>query len=332
LRHLKPYLLLAFLLPWASAVWAQTQYDIEIILFEHTSERAGDNERWRPEVVIPRGDRTLRFDDEGEISAPLMSETPEDFQQLAETDYRLRDERRRLDNAAAYDVLKHSAWRQPALGPEDAVAVRIRAGEPSRVRLPKRTTGPLTKPVRIEAILARARAAHGESVSQSAATEPLFATGVLPQRESALVYPVDGTVRVEVERYLHVYADLYRTAAVDWPDGELREHIQADALRATTASAGAEVDESQTPENEQEQADNGDAGEPTDLRADDADDAVVDSQSFALGTDDQKMISYPFVQQRRMRSGNLHYLDHPVMGMLVLITPYEAGDADTDDG
>lgn len=328
MRHLKPYLLLALLLSWASVAWAETQYDVEIIVFEHANDRAGDNERWRPEVAIPRRDRTLHFDDDGDTIAPLMSETPEDFRQLKEDDYRLRDERRRLENASAYNVLQHSAWRQPALDPEEAVGVRIRAGEPTRVRLPRRATGPLTQPVRIEAILARARAGHDDPVSRSAATEPLFATGVLPKRESALVYPLDGSVRVEVERYLHVYADLYRTAVVDWPDEQLREHIQADASRAAAANAGAE--ESQEQDSPQEQGDNGDDGETANLLADDANDPVIDSQTFALGPDEQKMISFPFVQQRRMRSGNLHYLDHPVIGMLVLITPHETENEDAD--
>jgi hypothetical protein len=29
---------------------------------------------------------------------------------------------------------------------------------------------------------------------------------------------------------------------------------------------------------------------------------------------------------RRMRSGELHYLDHPLMGVLVLVIPYGPGD------
>lgn len=326
MRHLKTYLLLALLLPWVTVAGAETQYDVEIILFEHASDRAGDNERWRPEVVIPRRDRTLHFDDDGETSAPLMSETPEEFRPLEEEDLRLRDERQRLENASAYDVLQHRAWRQPALDPDEAVGVRIRAGEPTRVRLPRRATGPLTQPVRIEAILARARAGHDDPVSRSAATEPLFATGVLPERESALLYPLDGSVRVEVERYLHVYANLYRSTAVDWPDDELREHIQADASRAAAANAGGDAEGSQEQDDEQGQAGNAEVGEAANLLADDSDEAVIDSQTFALGPDGQKMISFPFVQQRRMRSGNLHYLDHPVIGMLVLITPHETED------
>lgn len=34
-------------------------------------------------------------------------------------------------------------------------------------------------------------------------------------------------------------------------------------------------------------------------------------------------ILYRLTESRRMRSKELHYLDHPVMGMLVLVTPYE---------
>ncbi len=34
--------------------------------------------------------------------------------------------------------------------------------------------------------------------------------------------------------------------------------------------------------------------------------------------------NYSFKEHRRMRSRKLHYLDHPEMGMLILITPYEA--------
>lgn len=37
---------------------------------------------------------------------------------------------------------------------------------------------------------------------------------------------------------------------------------------------------------------------------------------------------YALQQQRRMRSGELHYLDHPHLGLLALITPYEPPEAE----
>lgn len=40
------------------------------------------------------------------------------------------------------------------------------------------------------------------------------------------------------------------------------------------------------------------------------------------------LLNYALNEQRRMRSRKLHYLDHPEFGMLILITPYEAQQAD----
>ena len=40
------------------------------------------------------------------------------------------------------------------------------------------------------------------------------------------------------------------------------------------------------------------------------------------------LLNYALNEQRRMRSRKLHYLDHPEFGMLILITPYEAQQAE----
>ena len=37
----------------------------------------------------------------------------------------------------------------------------------------------------------------------------------------------------------------------------------------------------------------------------------------------ERLFNYPLKQNRRLRSTELHYLDHPLIGMLVMITPYE---------
>ena len=37
----------------------------------------------------------------------------------------------------------------------------------------------------------------------------------------------------------------------------------------------------------------------------------------------EKLFNYPLRQSRRMRSTELHYFDHPLFGMLIMITPYE---------
>jgi hypothetical protein len=51
----------------------------------------------------------------------------------------------------------------------------------------------------------------------------------------------------------------------------------------------------------------------------------------ALETEYDKILNQPYVldkvvllkQKRRMRSGELHFIDHPLMGLLIKITPYE---------
>jgi len=37
----------------------------------------------------------------------------------------------------------------------------------------------------------------------------------------------------------------------------------------------------------------------------------------------ERLFNYPLKQNRRLRSTELHYFDHPLIGMLVMITPYE---------
>jgi len=45
-----------------------------------------------------------------------------------------------------------------------------------------------------------------------------------------------------------------------------------------------------------------------------------------------EFVSYPVVSERRMRSKEIHYIDHPLVGVIVLATPYniKSRDSDTD--
>ena len=48
-------------------------------------------------------------------------------------------------------------------------------------------------------------------------------------------------------------------------------------------------------------------------------------RSFEDGLRQQPLVDnrYRMQARRRMRSGELHYIDHPLMGVLIKITPYE---------
>lgn len=46
----------------------------------------------------------------------------------------------------------------------------------------------------------------------------------------------------------------------------------------------------------------------------------------------ERLFNYPVSQSRRVRSGELHFFDHPLVGVLVLITPYEKDKEESEVG
>ncbi|MDZ7748612.1 MAG: CsiV family protein [Halofilum sp. (in: g-proteobacteria)] len=294
----------------------RTFYDVEIILFENLDVRAAENEHWEPRVVVPTFEGAAAFE-RGGIREQGMVELPRGFQTLPLEQARLGDSIDRLEDSPRYRVIRHLLWRQPALEAPESVPLRFHAGEPLEVRAPEDAytevdLGPPADPAatdEAEAADAEADAeasdAEGDEESATvadmaadivggdaatAAAPPPDASG--PRMHEARVYPLDGTIRLVVSRYLHVHTDLYYTTAVDWSEA---------AASRTPADAGGD-------------------GTPRD--------ASVPPALLARGPEGRDILSYPFVQQRRMRSGVLHYLDHPVVGMLVLVTPRSEEDAD----
>lgn len=288
----------------AGPVTAQTSfYDVEVIVFEHLDTDAGETERWRPQVIVPPIAEATAFETDGPRGDHLR-ELPEGFERLASDEAELGGAVERLNDSRRYRVLRHSIWRQPAFGRDEAIALRFSAGEPTMVRIPASAypAGPIEADTSqademAAADVASERAtgardqAGGTSLAQPAAQETAgdptyllespFGLGMLaPPLRDAEVLPLDGTVRLIVSRYLHLRADLYYTAPVEWTDGE---DAAGQAAAAGTAA----------------------------------------SPRITRGPDGQAMLSYGMNQGRRMRSGELHYLDHPVIGLLVKVTPYE---------
>ncbi len=105
---------------------------------------------------------------------------------------------------------------------------------------------------------------------------------------------LDGTVTVVLSRYLHLKTDLvYR--------------IEADSVtHRRTRPDPAVIDLS------------------TSVRSYDA--QGRDETLFDQGptVEDPRYLEFVVNSSRRMRSRELHYLDHPVLGVIALITPYEA--------
>jgi len=103
---------------------------------------------------------------------------------------------------------------------------------------------------------------------------------------------VDGTFRVELARYLHFYADLYYRRPIP-----LTQTADEPENKPSTAPA------SQLPPGKFN------TEEPVD-----------DNQA---SYDIPGYTTYPLHEHERMRSKELHYIDHPLIGILVKIMPVE---------
>lgn len=318
-------LALLLLCALAAPARAQTFYDVEIIVFEQLDTRASEQERWRPRVVLPELEGATAFE-RGGLRADELRSLPQGFQALPAERSRLQDELARLEESEHYRVLRHLLWRQPALEDEEAVALRVRAGEPRTIRVPaaESTAEPAdgagmdgagrgygaTDAAARESGRGEAGDGAPEGPASSGATVtalddssvrpagPFGGGTLVPRTREVQAYPLDGTVRLVVSRYLHVHTDLHFTTPVEWLD-------EAAASAVTMPGAGA-------------------PDTPGDARAGVA--GAATAPRIARDADGQAMLSYPFVQRRRMRSNELHYLDHPVLGMLVWVTPRGDGD------
>jgi hypothetical protein len=139
-----------------------------------------------------------------------------------------------LQNSSSYEVIEHVAWRQPGLGENAAKAVHIQGG-------PEYRTSPVAP--------------------QGYESSTLYADAPVAQSLKQL----DGTVKVVLGQYLHLYTDLV-----------LRRPVTTETL---------------------------------------------DDNQQSLRTN--ALYQFSIQKHRRMRSKELHYLDHPLLGILVQITPVE---------
>lgn len=130
---------------------------------------------------------------------------------------------------------------------------------------------------------------------------------------------LEGWIQLSVERYLHFRTDLWlssfkSTAGLDalpWP--------KLPKLPVLS------LDQAMNPASAEPNPDDLLAGSLSDLAG------AVQMPAFSL-TGRQYVVDQTVVlrQSRRMRSDELHYIDHPLMGILVKVTPFEIP-SDTDE-
>ena len=163
-----------------------------------------------------------------------------DFLPLPQEVLKLADQASALTESGKFRVLEHVIWLQPGLTKRHSIAVRIQAGLD-----------------------------YSSEFGEHEPVELIPEDQDLQQKHP--INELDGTVRVVLGRYLHVFTDLVYRRPVD---------------RNTNTES-----------------------------------VISDKPGH-----DRVLVDFPLKIHRKMRSKELHYIDHPLFGILVEIRP--AGSAD----
>lgn len=142
-------------------------------------------------------------------------------------------------------------------------------------------------------------------------------------------FELEGSIRLSLSRYLHLNTDLWLTrfepnygqTLGTWPQlperpslSDLKTQVQAENINTDLPPLGD--GQTLSAANAWKRALAGDQNSPGDLEQ------TEELPSFLLEPYLPNRI-VTLKQSRRMRSTELHYLDHPLMGLLIIITPYQ---------
>lgn len=294
-------------------------FQVELILFSHQTDLALDAEQWPdieglklPEKLLelhlpqpepPVEDLPETADgstaeepavvDTVATKDPALETIPEEgsdmpvaYQILPDDQLQLTDMAKQLKRSAKRELLLHIAWQQPTYDRKHAEPVYFVSGmaEPLPVVVNEMENKTATD------------ANQPDTSEDAPATMPvpgegrLLSTPEYATEEDRKIGPVDpqfvGTVTLSVERYLHVATDLiYRQAITQ------HSPIPVPDLDLWYDRPYPTLQEPQGP--------------------------AFQQMSW------QAIRGFRLKESRRMRSTEIHYLDHPFMGMVVVITPVE---------
>jgi len=117
------------------------------------------------------------------------------------------------------------------------------------------------------------------------------------------LYELDGYVSIDKARYLHFRSELFHTRQLTAIEAEQLSRLNTPAAEQDANLVNSENNDGNTP--------------PT------QDDNSINGNRYLTRTAVPDFLTVAMKTGRRMRSKELHYLDHPLMGALVLITPVE---------
>ena len=296
---------LTFLLFGASPLAAQDVrwYQIELVVFENLAPSSLKAENWPDDPGFPDFANAIelqRFNDSAGFKTPdggfqdtaeaPFSEPSEAFILLEPADRHLNDISARLRQAEDYRVLAHVAWRQPFEKGGQAVPIHFHSfiGSADPEKRWHQVTVKKTYRDR-SPDQADAGGPAGSAQSTPAWGEP-FIEQVEELLPVPLIYPLDGVIKIKLGRYLHLQVDLILQRDLT---EEITPQSMSDSLQKVNENTKGFF--RQWP----------------------------DESSENLRQEITRTYRFRFSGSRRMRSKELHYLDHPVIGVVAYMIPYD---------
>ena len=244
-------------------------YDVELVIFKNI--KAPKSREFILPVSSPSKDKEIL--DLSSVRS-IAAANKLGYVILPDQQFRLTEAVKKLVESSRYELLLHTAWRQPGRDREQALPVWIRGGRvfgneytsiDDAIDLQENVPG---------TNLQKADGTINEFDEQALEALELQQLEQQSSRRGQGLYELEGKITVALARYLHLYTDLVLRRPRQSIDPVLESSVQERPLANYT-------------------------------------------------TDTRILNNHILREHRRMRSKNLHYLDNPEFGMLVLITPYE---------
>ena len=292
-------------------------YDLEVIIFRHSDPRT--DERWPLDRGVPditdlqplyppaqandaeagaRGASTSALDSD---DARRLVGAPEPYAPLPDDMLAMTNYHDALERSGRYEPLLHAAWSQPSKELGESPKVRITL--PGALDAPDETpeaeddTG---NTFGDEFTFESTRKPSSDTTDDAAAAEL-----TRQDEEPAFAQPLDGYLQLGVGRYLHVNMDLIY----------LPEDLDPDAIDgklATRKEAATREDDERLERRRaiMEALARGDIN-------------MEEADILMLEPEEQLFHGFRMNNQRRVRTGEIHYFDHPIFGVILKVTPRE---------
>ncbi len=268
------------------------QFDIEVIIFKRNVEPASFQESW-PDILSPINlNRAFSYRDSEKMSKKNA--------QLLEPDsYQLTDAYDKLQNHAGFQPLMHIAWRQDDSNSSLAPIFRIRAGQEfsNRFAADGRTVEDVQADISLISLDAPSPKIAQDGTQAEVQIKPAMLSGPL--------FELDGRIQVFVEHYLYLDAVL----DIKIP-GQHEFIVNSPAVEETLAV----TETKELPSTDTVLTDT------IEIKQENDQVQFGNLENVTPNTEIKEFLkSYRMQEKRQMRSGETHYIDHPLLGLIIQV-------------